>query len=158
MAAIAVITALALSDRIALAAVMALALVALASVAAYRQPEQSWRSEMKAYEYPLEGRTLSALSPAALRPEWTSIQKEASAEAAKHMASGPKTLLEIETPYHHLAVPHEGPVRKLVFGKADFRGARNEMDLRNLSWHIAEYTQLAFSGLLYGPPPKRGCG
>jgi spermidine synthase len=157
MAGIAVITALALADRIVPAAVMAVALVLLASVAAYRQPDQAWRSEMKAYEYPLKGRTLSALSPEELRPEWTSVQKEATAEAAKYMFAGPKTLLEIETPYHHLVVNQEGPVRELVFGKTSFRGAQNEVDLRNLSWHIGEYTQLAFAGLLYGPAPKRVC-
>ena len=157
LAGIAIMAGLALTDRAAFAGVIAIALGVLICVAASRHPTESWRSELKAYQYPPKGRVFSTLGPEELRPEWARIRREAASEAAKHAASGPKTLLEMETPYHHLVVTQNGPVRALVFGKADFRGAQNELDLRNLNWHIAEYTHLAFAGLLYGPPPKRVC-
>lgn len=157
LAAIAVTVALMLTNRAVSAMLLAVALVVVGSVAIHRQPKESWQSDIKAYQYPLKGSVLSELGPEQLRPTWAKTQAQAKSEAAGYMASGPKTLLDTETPYHHMTVIQNGPIRQLVFGKADFRGAQNEVDLRNLNWHIAEYTQMAFAGLLYRPAPKRVC-
>lgn len=154
---VAVVAALALSNRPGVAAGLAVALIAGGTMAWVHQPKPTWHADIKAYEYPLQGKTLSDLDPREMLPTWTNLQAQARSEVAKYMASGPKTLLETETPYHHMVVMQNGPTRQLVFGKADFRGAQNEVDLRNLDWHIAEYTQMAFAGLLYGPAPKRVC-
>lgn len=155
--AVALVVALVLMERTALAGILAVALLAGGVTAAAHQPRSAWRSDIKAYQYPLRGRVLSSLTPEQLQPTWAKMQADAKAEGVKSMASGPRTLLETDTPYHHMVVMQNGPVRQLVFGKADFRGAQNEVDLRNLDWHIAEYTRLAFSGLLYRPAPRRVC-
>ena len=168
---VAVVVAFALANRTAIAAGLAVVLIVAASVVAYRQPKPSWHADIKAYQYPLKGKTLSDLTPEQMLPTWAKLQAQArseaaraagngagsASEAAKYIASAPKTLLETETPYHHMVVTQDGPTRKLLFGKADFRGAQNAVDLRQLDWHIAEYTQMAFAGLLYGPAPKRVC-
>jgi spermidine synthase len=114
-------------------------------------------SEMKAYQYPLKGETFSRLAPSQMQAALVRAQSQAAHEAAKYMPDVRKTLLEMETPYHHMLVSQDGPVRQLIFGKEGFRLQQTVVDMRNLAWHVTEYTQLAFAGILYRPAPKRVC-
>lgn len=157
LAAIAVAVAFILTNRAKLAFCIALILVMVAGFAIYRVSENPWHSDIKAYEYPINGRVLSRISPEDLGPVLKEAQAEAAKEAEKYMALDRRVLLETETPYHHISVIQEGPIRRLFFGKPDYHGAQNTMDLRKLSWHVSEYTHLSFAGLLYRPLPKRVC-
>lgn len=157
MAVIAFIVALVLVNRRAPALVMAIVVIVAAALVVNRQAGNFWHGEMKAYEYPPRGGALSQVSPADLGPVLAEAQSRASKEAARYMPSVRKVLLETETPYQHLLVLQTGPIRQLIFGKAGFRGAQTSMDLRDLSWHVAEYTHMAFAGLLFDPTPKRVC-
>lgn len=157
MVAVAAISALTLADRIMPAAVMAVGLVAAMIVTGVHHPTESWREGMKAYEYPPNGYMCSKINSDQLPAVLKNTQAQAIVEAAKYASGKTNTLLETDTPYHHMEVVQEGPVRELIFGKADYRGAQSVVDLRNLAWHIAEYTQLSFAGVLYRPAPKRVC-
>ena len=157
IAAIAVIVALALVDRVLPAVSAGFILAVVIFIAAAQLPKNSWNSELKAYEYPLKGQVFSQLAPTQMAPELKDAQTQAAKEAAKYMPSGTKILMETETPYHHLMVSQEGPLRQMVFGKSGCRGAQTLIDLRSLSWHSMEYTHLSMAGLLFRPLPKRVC-
>lgn len=45
----------------------------------------------------------------------------------------------------------------MIFGNADFHTAQTTVDLRDLPYHVAEYTSLSFATMLYKPAPKRVC-
>ncbi|HUV05097.1 MAG TPA: fused MFS/spermidine synthase [Armatimonadota bacterium] len=158
MTLIALIVALVSANRTVVpASAMAVIALVAAVLLVSRQAGSSWGGEIKAYEYPLHGRVLSQVSSADLGPVLAEAQSRASKEAAKYMPSAQKVLVEAETPYHHLTVVQNGPVRQLISGKAGFRGPQTTMDLRDLSWHVAEYTHMAFAGLVFRPAPRKVC-
>ena len=155
LALVSIVVALALADRMAVAVVAAACLVVGFSVMAYQQPRQAWEAELKPWQYPLTPDALSSVPVSKLGPVLRKAQAEASKEAGKYMSAPPKELLEMETPYHHLVVRQNGPIRELIFGKTGFHDGQSVVDLRQLSWHVSEYTHLAFAGLFYKPKPER---
>jgi spermidine synthase len=136
---------------------LAAKIVVAAVVLGFRQPGDPWHADLKAFQYPLPNHSLSDVLPAELGTVLDKAQDEAWKEAAKYMEMGATTIFEKETPYHHVAVYQEGPVRKLIFGKPGFRGPQNIVDMRDLAYHSAEYTMLTFAAMLYEPRPKRIC-
>ncbi|MDO8683055.1 MAG: fused MFS/spermidine synthase [Armatimonadota bacterium] len=157
LAAISIIVALVLRDRIAPAAVLAAVSIAVLMVGVYRLPDQSWRAEKKAYQYPLKQYAMGQVAPERLQQVLKQAQVQAASDAVRYGSQGRKSLLEMETPYHHISVLQEGPMRQLIFGKSGFYQPQTAVDLRNLNFHTAEYTHMCFAGLLFRPAPKRVC-
>ena len=154
---IAGIVALALADRRVPALGAAVLLIAAGIVVALRAPEVPWRADIKAYQYPLKAMALDQVPPENLGEELRQSYIEAIEESNKYLKPGRTILLEKETPYHHLVVVQNGPARQLIFGQPGFRGSQTHIDLRDVSWHVAEYTHLSFAALLFQPKPERVC-
>jgi len=57
--------------------------------------------------------------------------------------------------YHRILVYQSGPVVTLRFGRQPRVQVQSQVNVNNLRQHLAEYTKLAFCGLLYKPEPKR---
>ncbi|MDO8587991.1 MAG: fused MFS/spermidine synthase [Armatimonadota bacterium] len=154
---VALIVALALSNRTTPALLALVPILGVFVFAAVKQPGKSWYSDIPAYAYPLKGQTLADFPPEQLGARIKEAQALANREVKEYAAAGRKSLLDTETPYHHISVVQEGPSRLLIFGKSGFHQPQTALDLRNLNWHVAEYTHLTFAGLLYQPAPKRVC-
>jgi spermidine synthase len=155
---IALAVAFALADRVVPAVVAALALAAAMIVCGVAQPDRFARNNIPAYAYPLKTQDLARFPPSQLQSRLTKAQADARTEADKYMSSNPKPLLDMETAYHRVSVIQDGPSRELVFGKIGFRHPpQTVVDLRNLNWHVAEYTQMMMAGMLFKPAPKRIC-
>lgn len=151
------IVASTLSNRVVLSVASAVVMILGILVVGAYASKNSWHGETKAYNYPLHGAVFSHLSPKDLRPALREAQEEARREADKYMSVQGKVIFEKETPYHRITVVQDGPARSLVFGKPGFHEAQNCLDLRDLSWHVSEYTHMAFAGLLFGSVPRRVC-
>lgn len=156
LAAIALIVALVILKRTLLAVGLTAILAVVAVILGCRHNGSSWHA-LKAYQYPLHNYLLSNTPPSEMRPILDKAQAEARKEAEKFMQMPATTIFERETPYHHIHIYQEGPVRKLVFGKAQFRSPQSVIDMRDLRYHSSEYTMLSFAAMLYQPKPKRVC-
>lgn len=154
---VALAVALALRDRLVLATVALIPLVGCLVYVAVSKPGRQWHSDIPAYAYPLKGRTLGNFDAGDLAIHLRGAQTEAAIEAGPYGAATQRQLLAVETPYHHMSIVQTGSSRQMIFGNPGFRGPQSTIDLRNLNYHVAEYTHLMFAGLLFAPPPKRVC-
>ena len=155
---IALVVAFTLADRIVPAVVAVAALAAAVVIGGVALPHKFAQNDIPAYAYPLKSLDAAQFPPSQLQARLTKAQAEAKAEAGKYMSVSQKPLLEMETAYHRVSVIQDGPSRELVFGKVGFRHPpQTVVDLRNLNWHVAEYTQMIMAGLLFKPAPKRIC-
>lgn len=152
---IALAVALMLADRLIPSLVVACALAA-AIVVGLALPHRFAQNLLPAYAYPLKTQDMGQFPISQLQSHLSAAQSEAKAEAAKYMSASQKSLFEMETAYHRVSVIQDGPSRELIFGKYGFRHPpQTVVDLRNLNWHVAEYTQMMMAGMLFKPAPKR---
>jgi len=154
---ISLLSALTITGRRKAAQILALVILVAALGLGYYHVIHAWQPGPKAYQYPLEGRTLSEVAPSGLPSVLAQAQEEARREAKRFMSVGPTTIFKRETPYHLVVVHQEGPIRKLIFGQQGFKGAQTVIDLRDLAYHCSEYTMLSLAAMLFEPRPKRVC-
>ncbi len=154
-AATAVVSALAISipDR---AAVAASLLFSAAAVAAGLYAPTAFQSTQKqVYARMMYGNRLSDAEPSTIDARIATGQRAALRELAKPASRGVETLLKTETAYHRIAVTQELPFRSLTFGEPGFRMTQTIIDLRDITRHFSEYTELLLAPILYKPDPKR---
>jgi spermidine synthase/MFS family permease len=152
-----VMVAAVLANRFGIGFVFAVALVGMIVVVGVYISNNSWHGDIKAYNYPLQGRLLSRLSPKDLGLILAEAQRKARKEAARYADVRSKVIFQKETPYHRISVVQDGPTRSLIFGEPGFHGAQNCLDLRDLYWHVSEYTHLSFAGFFFKESPRRVC-
>ncbi len=68
---------------------------------------------------------------------------------------GQRILFEAETQYHYVRVVQKGSLRTLYFRKGPGAAKQSSVNIRRRHNLELEYTQIAFIGLAYTPPPKR---
>jgi len=78
----------------------------------------------------------------------------ASQEAAGAEEFGP-LIHQKDSLYHRIFVYRLGSFVTLQFGRRAAVNFQSQVNLRDLHQHMAEYTKLAFCGLLYKPQPKK---
>jgi spermidine synthase len=122
-----------------------------------RFPIGQGHKESKAYQYTLSEEITGSISPESVQSTAKSDWNRARAEASKYPLDLQRTLLETETPYHHLSVRQNGPLREMSFGKTGYYNPQTMVDMRDIHKFVAEYTHLAFAGLLFRPVPQRVC-
>lgn len=157
MVLVAVVVAMLLSDRTAYGLAFSIIAVILVATAIVRFPVGQRHKEAKAYQYTLAEEITGGISPESVEATTQADWKQARAEASRYPGGLRKTLLETETPYHHLTVRQDGPLRELSFGKTGYYAGQTIVDLRNIHRHVMEYSHLAFAGLLFRPAPQRVC-
>ncbi len=157
VALVAGVVAVLLSGRatIGLALAVVVAAVVVTGIAGFTDRQR--HKEPKSYQYTLAEEITGAIKPESIAATAQADWDRARAEAAKYPEGREQILLEKETPYHHLSVRQNGPLREMIFGKTGFYAAQTVVDLRDIHKHVGEYTHLAFAGLLYRSAPKRVC-
>lgn len=157
LALVSVVAALWLNGRIVVGVSFAVIAVIGMNLAVLQFPIRQGHKELKAYQYALAEEIRGAIPPgeiaAVAMADWAKAQEE----VYSYSEGEQKTLLDTETPYHHLTVRQNGAMREMIFGKTGLYTAQTVVDMRDIHKHVAEYTHLALAGLLYRPAPRRVC-
>lgn len=154
---IAVIVAMLLAGRNAFALGAAVLVVVVAAVAVAKSPVRREHKELKAYQYSLTEDFAGTVDPSEVKARLEADWSLAREELAKYPSDRETVLVRTETPYYHLTVHQKGPMREMIFGESDYFTGQTIVDMRDIHRFVAEYTHLAFAGLLYRPAPRRVC-